>query len=87
MPVISDLRAKADAIRRAEVDKALRQLKGLSETDRQRIEAMSEALVNKLLHDATLRLKAEANNGHGAEYAAAVRHLFALSTTPHTLSD
>ena len=87
MPVISDLRAKADSIRRAEVDKALRQLKGLSETERQRIEAMSEALVNKLLHDPTLRLKAEANNGHAAEYAAAVRHLFALNTTPHTLSD
>jgi glutamyl-tRNA reductase len=85
MPVISDLRAKADAIRRAEVDKTLRQLKGLSETDRQRIEAMSEALVNKLLHDATLRLKAEAGNGHAAEYAAAVRHLFALSTTANTL--
>ena len=26
----------------------------------------------------TLRLKAEASNGHAAEYAAAVRHLFAL---------
>ncbi len=86
MPVISDLRAKADGIRRAEVEKTLRQLKGLSETDRQRIEAMSEALVNKLLHDATLRLKAEAGNGHAAEYAAAVRHLFALGTAANTVS-
>ncbi|HTP11115.1 MAG TPA: glutamyl-tRNA reductase [Anaerolineae bacterium] len=85
MPVISDLRAKADSIRRAEVDKTLRQLKGLSEADRQRIEAMSEALVNKLLHDATLRLKAEAGNGHAAEYAAAVRHLFALNPANNTL--
>jgi glutamyl-tRNA reductase len=85
MPVISDLRAKADNIRRAEVDKTLRQLKGLSDADRQRIEAMSEALVNKLLHDATLRLKAEAGNGHAAEYAAAIRHLFALSTTANNL--
>lgn len=85
MPVISDLRAKADGIRRAEVDKTLRQLKDLSEADRQRIEAMSEALVNKLLHDATLRLKAEAGNGHAAEYAAAIRHLFALSANANTL--
>jgi glutamyl-tRNA reductase len=85
MPVISDLRAKADNIRRAEVDKTLRQLKGLSDADRQRIEAMSEALVNKLLHDATLRLKAEAGNGHAAEYAAAIRHLFALSATANNL--
>ncbi len=77
-PVIAGLRAKADAIRRAEVDKTLRHLKDLSEADRHRIEALSEALVSKLLHDPTLRLKAEANNGHAAEYAAVLRHLFAL---------
>jgi glutamyl-tRNA reductase len=78
-PVIADLRAKAEAIRRAEVDKTLRHLKNLTEADRQRIEALSEALVSKLLHDPTLRLKAEAGNGHAAEYATAIRHLFALS--------
>lgn len=77
-PVIAGLRAKADAIRRAEVDKTLRHLKDLSDADKRRIEALSEALVSKLLHDPTLRLKAEANNGHAAEYAAAIRHLFAL---------
>ncbi len=77
-PVIAGLRAKADAIRRAEVDKTLRHLKDLNEADKRRIEALSEALVSKLLHDPTLRLKAEASNGHAAEYAAAVRHLFAL---------
>jgi glutamyl-tRNA reductase len=78
MPVILDLRAKADAIRRAEVDKALRHLAHLDEADRKRIEYLTEALINKLLHDPTLRLKAEAGNDHAAEYAAAVRHLFAL---------
>ena len=78
--MIAGLRAKADAIRRAEVDKTLRHLKDLNEADKRRIEALSEALVSKLLHDPTLRLKAEAGNGHAAEYAAAVRHLFALGT-------
>lgn len=77
-PVISDLRAKADAIRRTEVEKTLRHLSHLDEADRQRIEFLTESLVNKLLHDPTLRLKAEAGNGHAAEYAAALRHLFAL---------
>lgn len=77
-PVIAGLRTKAEVIRRAEVDKTLRHLKDLSEADKRRIEALSEALVSKLLHDPTLRLKAEASNGHAAEYAAAVRHLFAL---------
>ena len=77
-PVIADLRAKADAIRRAEVDKTLRRLPNLTPDERQQIELFSEALVNKLLHDPTGRLKAEAGNGHAAEYAAAVRELFSL---------
>jgi glutamyl-tRNA reductase len=83
MPVISDLRAKADAIRRAEIEKTFRYLSHLGETDRKRIEVLTESLVNKLLHDPTLRLKAEAGNGHAAEYAAAVRHLFALSNSAY----
>jgi glutamyl-tRNA reductase len=76
--LIAELRAKADALRRAEVEKTLRRLPRLDETERQRIEALAESLVNKLLHAPTLRLKAEASNGHAAEYAAAARYLFAL---------
>jgi glutamyl-tRNA reductase len=79
VPLIADLRAKADAIRRAEVEKTLRRLPHLGEAERQRIETMTEALVNKLLHDPTLRLKAEASNGRATEYAAVIRHLFALN--------
>lgn len=78
--LIADLRHKADVIRRAEIEKTFRHMQNLDENDRRRIEALSESLVNKLLHDPTLRLKAEAGNGHAAEYAAAVRHLFALNT-------
>lgn len=83
LPVISDLRAKADAIRRAEIEKTFRHLAHLDEADRKRIEVLTESLVNKLLHDPTLRLKAEAGNGHAAEYAAAVRHLFGLSDSSY----
>lgn len=78
-PVIADLRAKADAIRRAEVDKTLRRLTDLTPAERQQIENLAEALVNKLLHEPTGRLKAAASNGHAAETAAAVRDLFALN--------
>ncbi len=79
VPLIADLHAKADVIRRAEVDKTLRHLPRLTEAERQQIETLAEALVNKLLHDPTRRLKAEATNGHAAQYAAAVRDLFALN--------
>ncbi len=78
LPVIAGLRAKADEIRRAEVEKTLRHLPNLDESERRRIEALTEALVNKLLHEPTRRLKAEAGNGHAANYAAAVRYLFGL---------
>ncbi len=77
-PLISTLRAKADAIRQAEVEKALRQLPELGEAERRQIEVLAESLVNKLLHEPTRRLKAEAGNGHAAEYAAMARYLFGL---------
>jgi glutamyl-tRNA reductase len=77
-PLIADLRAKADGIRRAEVEKTLRRLPHLGDAERQHIETLTEALVNKLLHDPTVRLKAEARQGNAATYAAALRELFAL---------
>jgi glutamyl-tRNA reductase len=78
MPVIADLRMRAEAIRHAEVEKTLHRLSHLSQAEQQHIEALAEALVNKLLHAPTLRLRAEANNGHAAEYTAMVRQLFGL---------
>ncbi len=78
--LIAELRLRADALRRAEVEKTLRHLPRLDATERERIEALTEALVNKLLHAPTLRLKAEAGNGHAAAYAAAARYLFALDS-------
>jgi glutamyl-tRNA reductase len=77
-PLIVDLRAKAEAIRRAEVEKTLRRLPQLGEAERRLVETMTAALVNKLLHDPTQRLKAAASSGYPAEYAAAARYLFAL---------
>jgi glutamyl-tRNA reductase len=77
-PLISDLRGKAESIRRAEVERTLNLLSHLSSDDQRHIEALSEALVNKLLHEPTQRLRAVSHNGHAAEYASAVRHLFAL---------
>jgi glutamyl-tRNA reductase len=79
IPLITDLRVKADAIRRAEVEKTLRRLPRLDETEQQHIEVLTEALTNKLLHDLTVRLKAEAGNGRAAEYMETVRYLFNLN--------
>jgi glutamyl-tRNA reductase len=77
-PVIAELRAHAEIIRRTEVEKALRQFAHLDEADRRKIEALTQAILNKILHEPTVRLKAEASNGRAKEFAAAVSHLFGL---------
>ena len=80
LPVISDLRVKAERIRQRELDRTLHHLPDLDPATRQQIERLSESLVNKLLHEPTRQLRAEAGNGHAAEYAQTIRHLFGLAT-------
>jgi glutamyl-tRNA reductase len=72
-PLLAELRLRAEAIRQAEVQKTLRHLPGLTPAEQAHVEALAEALVNKLLHAPTTRLRADAT------YAAAVRQLFALN--------
>jgi len=79
VPVVRALRAKAERIRLAETKKALRQLEHLDEEDRHRVEFLARSVLDRLLHEPTLRLKEAAGKGRGNEYAAAVRHLFDLS--------
>ena len=89
MPVIADLRAKAEHIRPRELVRTLRHLPDLDPETRRHIEHLSESLINKLLHEPTRQLRAEAGNGNAAEYAHTVRHLFGLSlqTPPSTAMD
>lgn len=77
-PIIAELRQRSEAIRQAEVARALRRLGHVSERERQVIEKMSQSLVNKLLHAPTQRLKVEAGNGQAALYAEVARALFDL---------
>jgi glutamyl-tRNA reductase len=82
VPAIASLRAFAEGIRRAELERAEARLGDLSPTERRAIETMTTRIVDKLLHLPTVRLKeaAAAANGtaDGGVYADAVRHLFGL---------
>lgn len=62
-PTIMALKEKAEAIRRAELEKTLPRLKDLSAKERESIEMMASAIINKLLHNPFLFLK----NGASAE--------------------
>jgi glutamyl-tRNA reductase len=75
VPTIVALRDKVEAIRRAELAKVLATLPGLSEADRGTLEAMTSAIVNKILHAPITHLK-QHDRQREAFYLAAARQLF-----------
>ena len=79
VPTIRALRGRAEEIRRAELEKALRRLGQLSERQRSALDALTTGIVNKMLHQPTVRLKTSCAGRQGAMYAAAVRELFDLA--------
>ena len=80
VPVIAELRGYAEAIREAELQKALRRLGHLhlNERDRNVIAALSAGIVSKLLAAPTVQLKARVQSGDGQVYLDAMRELFEL---------
>jgi glutamyl-tRNA reductase len=78
VPALAALRARAEEIRARELARAARRFEGLSPAERRAVEAVTAQIVNKLLHEPTIRLKDDAADADGALYADAVRHLFAL---------
>lgn len=75
---ITQLREHARAIQKSELTRALRRLGQLSDREIRIVEGLAESIVNKLLHQPTVRLKKEACRGNGALYTDALRTLFGL---------
>jgi glutamyl-tRNA reductase len=73
VPAIASLRAHAEEIREAELARAK-----LSGAERRAAESVTAAVLNKLLHLPTIRMKQAAAAADGVIYADAVRHLFGL---------
>ena len=78
VPTIVTLRKRFDEIRKAEFEKALAKLDGIGDAERERIEYLTSALVNKLLHEPIAALKKAEADGDGAEVTQVVRQLFGL---------
>jgi glutamyl-tRNA reductase len=78
VPTIAALRERGQAI----VEQVLRENESrwetLSPADRDRLERMAAALVSRLLHEPTLRLKASVGGDSAYLYIYALRELFAL---------
>jgi glutamyl-tRNA reductase len=78
-PTIVALRARVDDIKQAELDKTLGRLANLSAPERELVEAMASSIVNKLIHNTMVTLKAEVNSSEGAAFVEAARRFFSLS--------
>ncbi len=79
LPIIASIHQQAESIRTIELEKTLRRLPDLTDAERERIEALTQALVRKLLDHPTQRLRVEATSHRAPEYAAFARTLFNLS--------
>ena len=80
-PTIRTLRERAEEIRLAELARADGQWESLSPADRERIEALTRGIINKLLHEPTVRATEAAQGGDGLAELETLRHLFDLSAT------
>ena len=65
-------------MRAREVAQLLRRMPNLTASDREAIEQLSRALMNKFLHEPSVRLKAAAANGRGLAIVDAARYLFGV---------
>ena len=81
VPVLTSFRGEMERLREREVATALRRLDHLTPTDRAVVEQLSRSLMNKFLHEPTVRLRAAAANGRGLGIVDAVRYLFWLDDT------
>jgi glutamyl-tRNA reductase len=78
VPTIVALRQKMERLRQREVEKTLSQIKNLDDQGRRAVEAMSQALINKILHQPTAGLKRVQKGSEAQPYVDALQELFEL---------
>ncbi len=76
---IKSLRNQITQIRGKELERLFNRL-DLDEREQELVSTMSHRLINKILHEPTLRLKMQAAQGNGAAYVSAIHYLFALNS-------
>jgi glutamyl-tRNA reductase len=85
VPTISALRGRGEQV----VEQVLREnesrWESLSEADRERLGVLARAIVNRMLHEPTLRLKGSVEDEDSYVYVHTLRELFGLETPAPTL--
>jgi glutamyl-tRNA reductase len=82
VPTIVSLRERLEDIRRGELDKALARLPDASPETRQVLEALSQSIVNKVLHPPIEKLRDSSRAGHGRTWIEVVSEVFGLRRPP-----
>ena len=77
-PLVAALRDHAEEVRRGELERFRAKLGALDPDARELIDAITQGVVNKLLHEPTVRVKTEAGTPRGDYYADALTALFDL---------
>lgn len=77
-PLVSALRARAEHVRIGELERFAAKLVDLGPAEREAVEALTKGIVNKLLHEPTVRLKDAAGRARGERLAESLRDLFDL---------
>ena len=81
VPTIVSLRSRVEQIRTAELAKALGRMGDLTPEQREAIAAMSNAMVNKILHQPMTELKRRAVHKDSHLYTTVLRRLFGLENS------
>jgi glutamyl-tRNA reductase len=77
-PLLSQMRARGEAIRRRELQRVLRRLGDVPPALQAHLEAFSQSLVSKLLHEPTRRLREASDPERFQTYTGVARDLFGL---------
>lgn len=75
-PTIAILRRQAEEVRVKELEKHLRKLPSLSDSDINTLNALTSAIINKILHKPIVKMKECANRKDGYLYVESLRYLF-----------
>lgn len=77
-PLVASMHVAADRVRARELERFASRLGDLDDQQRASVDALTRAIVAKLLHEPSVRLKAQSGTPQGERNAAAVRDLFDL---------
>lgn len=75
-PLLRELRRSADEIRRGELERVIARSPGLHDDEIRRLDLLSRSLVNRLLHEPTLRIRRAGGTASGRELLEALDQLF-----------